>query len=151
MQAKSLSLAISFVLVGVPLAGAGCAWAQCCQNGVSAKGGVASTTLATSSESADRAEAKPGSTAPVVVMANWIVHATKQAGDALSGWVGKMTFADYSTEWSSWCAGNRGLSGPCATRCCVKPALEKPSTPQTRCCQQPCSQGGATGDKSKGS
>jgi len=52
----------------------------------------------------------------------WMLNAIERMTAEISRIVEQMTFADYSTQWSSWCSGNRGGdSKPCATKCCKKP------------------------------
>lgn len=100
-----------------------------------------------------KAEGSLSKSIPAEARGQWIVDAAVKVAAEVSRWVEKMTFVDYSTQWSSWCAGNRagcGSSQPCSTK--GAQAGSKPCDSRMRCCDKPCpTQGAGPVGKSKGS
>ena len=148
MQASRLQPNIPIVCLAITLATPAMTLGQCCQKSAAQKetspGSAPVTASGTSNPAAETVAAN---------RAEWLVHAARRISEEVSRLVEKVTYADYSTQWSSWCAGNRGGSSqPCAPKCCEKPAGGKPQTPETPCCQKPCPpQSAQTSQKVKGS
>jgi len=119
---------------------------QCCQNTsptptaeIPAPAGAGSvpTCCSQKQNTADPTNSKSGSLTSLHRPESvWLLNAIERIAAEISRIVDELTFADYSTQWSSWCSGNLGgASKPRSTRCCKKPCDDqKPTTTEKSKC-----------------